>query len=199
MKASLLLPSRLCFSKAPPTSSMHYLCPQSEDLLTFFLLSKAGWLQFLIQIWPHERKNYLKNSICKCYSDLLLPLCSDIGGNYFRASSTVYDELMLSDKPSVLKYDNRLCSSDYGFQIRNDTIIVGWKAIHHHRADQNPHQRWSCPERESALHHPSYRGRDPLFSRASGASSLDAICTHSADIWFWLGFERGLTRVCQFL
>ena len=36
-----------------------------------------------------------------------------------------------------------------------------------------------CPERKPALHHPSDRGRDQLFSRASGVAALDAIRTHS--------------------
>ena len=81
----------------------------------------------------------------------------------------------------------------------NDKIIVGWKAIHHHRTDQNPYKKWSLPQRKPALHHPSDRGRDPLFSRASGAAALDAICTHSAEFVFCLEFERDLSRVCQFL
>ena len=74
----------------------------------------------------------------------------------------------------------------------------GWKAIHYHRADKNPHQRWSDLQRKPALHHPSDRGRDPLFSRASGVAALDAICTHPTDFGFFLGFERNLSRVCQF-
>jgi hypothetical protein len=88
-------------------------------------LSGAGLPSISILISPHERKKSLKNSICKCYSDLLLPLCSDMGGNYFRASSTVYDELMLSDKPSVLKFDNRLLSPEDGFQLPKNKIVVG--------------------------------------------------------------------------
>ena len=47
-----------------------------------------------------------------------------MGGNYFRASSTVYDELMLSDKPSVLKFDNRLLSPEDGFQLLKNKIVV---------------------------------------------------------------------------
>ena len=73
------------------------------------------------------------------------------------------------------------------------------KAIHHNRADQNPHQRWSDLQWKSALHHPSDRGRDQLFSRASGAAALDAICTHSAEIGFCHEFEPDLSRVCHFL
>ena len=96
----------------------------------------------------------------------------------------VCDELMLSGKSHVLKYDNRLRSPEDGFQLWNDKIIIGWKAIHHHRADPNPYKKWSCPQRKPALHHPSDRGRDPLFSRASGASELDAIRTHSAEMGF---------------
>ena len=60
-------------------------------------------------------------------------------------------------------------------------------------------KKWSCPQRKPALHHPSDRGCDPLFSRASGAAALDAICTHSAEFVFFLEFERDLSRVCQFL
>ena len=58
-----------------------------------------------------------------------------MGGNYFRASSTVYDELMLSDKvydelmlsdkPSVLKFDNRLLSPEDGFQLPKNKIVMG--------------------------------------------------------------------------
>ena len=82
-------------------------------------------MRFSIQISPHERKNYLKNSICKSNYDLHFPLYSEMGGKYFRVSSTVYDELMLSDKPSVLKFDNRLRSHEDGFQLLNDKIVVG--------------------------------------------------------------------------
>ena len=71
----------------------------------------------------------------------------------------------------------------------------GGKAIHHHRADQNPHQRWSLLQRKPALHHPSDRGRDQLFSRASGAAALDAICTHSAEMGFCPEFRHDLNRV----
>ena len=69
------------------------------------------------------------------------------------------------------------------------------KAIHPHRADQNPHQRWSLLQRKPELHHPSDRGRDQLFSRASGAAALDAICTHSSDFIFCLGFESDLSVI----
>ena len=48
-----------------------------------------------------------------------------MGGNYFRMSSTVYDELMRSGKPPVLKFGNRLCSPKYGFQMQNDKIVMG--------------------------------------------------------------------------
>ena len=48
-----------------------------------------------------------------------------MGGNYFIASSTVYDELMLSDKPSVLKFDNRLLSPEDGFQLPKNKIVMG--------------------------------------------------------------------------
>ena len=119
----------------------------NRSLPFIFLRSEAGWLRFSIQIWPHERKNYLKNSICKSNYSLHLRLCSEMEENYFGVSSTVCDELMHSGKSHVLKYDNRLRSPEDGFQIWNDKIIIGWKAIHHHQADQNPHQRWSLPQR----------------------------------------------------
>ena len=48
-----------------------------------------------------------------------------MGGKYFRVSSTVYDELMPSGKPPVLKFGNRLRSPEYGFQIQNDKIVMG--------------------------------------------------------------------------
>ena len=73
------------------------------------------------------------------------------------------------------------------------------KAIHPHRADQNPHQRWSLLQRKPELHHPSDRGRDPVFSRASGSAALDAICTHSVGIGFYHKFEPDLSRVWHFL
>ena len=90
-----------------------------------------------------------------------------------------------------------LSRKDYSAMERQN--CRGGKAIHPHRADQNPHQRWSLLQRKPALHHPSDRGRDQLFSRASGAAALDAICTHSADFGFRLGFEPDLGRVCEFL
>ena len=82
-------------------------------------------MRFSIQISPHERKNYLKNSICKSNYSLHLRLCSEMEGNYFGVSSMVCDELMLSGKPSVLKFDNRLRSHEDGFQFLNDKIVVG--------------------------------------------------------------------------
>ena len=75
----------------------------------------------------------------------------------------------------------------------------GRKAIHHHRSDKNPHQSWSNLQRESALHHPPDRGRDPLFSRASRAAALDAICTHSAKLGFCLYFWHDLSIVRHFI
>ena len=120
-------------------------------------------------------------------------------GKYFGVSHTVCCGLMHSGKSHVLKYDNRLRSPEDGFQIRNNKIIIGRKAIHHHWTDQNPHQRWSLPQRKPALHHPSDRGRDPVFSRASGSAALDAICTHSVGIGFYHKFEPDLSRVWHFL
>ena len=114
-------PSRNQFSKASTASSMLNLNLQSEDCLAFFL-SGAGLLTFLNQISQTERKNYLENSICKCYSDQHLHLCSEVGRNYFGVSSTVYDELMLSGKPPVLKFGNRLCSPGDEFQMQNDKL-----------------------------------------------------------------------------
>ena len=114
-------------------------------------------------------------------------------------SSTVCCGLMDSGKPPILKTDNRLCSPEVGFQMKNDKIIVGGKAIHPHRADQNPHQRWSLLQRKPALHHPPDRGRDQLFSRASGAAALDAVCTHSAELGFCHEFESDLSIVCHFI
>ena len=73
------------------------------------------------------------------------------------------------------------------------------KAIHHHRANQNPYERWSLPQRKPALHHPSDRGCDPLFSWTSGTAAVDAIRTHSAEFSFCLRFEPDLRRVCDFL
>ena len=75
-----------------------------------------------------------------------------------------------------------LSRKDYSAMERQN--CRGGKAIHPHRADQNPHQRWSLLQRKPALHHPSDRGRDQLFSQASGAAALDAICTHSAEMGF---------------
>ena len=98
------LSSRNQFSKASTASSMLNLNLQSEDCLAFFL-SGAGLLTFLNQISQTERKNYLENSICKCYSDQHLLLCSEVGRNYFGVSSMVCDELMLSGKPPILKTD----------------------------------------------------------------------------------------------
>ena len=83
--------------------------------------------------------------------------------------------------------------------LRWNNEIVVEKAIHHHRADQNPHQRWPNPQRESALHHPPDRGCDWLFSRASGAAALDAVCTHSAELGFCHEFEPDLSGVCHFI
>ena len=86
-----------------------------------------------------------------------------------------------------------LSRKDYSAMERQN--CRGGKAIHHHRTDQNPHQRWSCPEWKPALHHPSDRGRDQLFSRASGTAALDAIRTFG----FCHEFEPNLGRVCHFL
>jgi len=47
----------------------------------------------------------LKNSICKSNYSPHLRLCSEMEGNNFGVSSTIYDELMLSGKPPILKTD----------------------------------------------------------------------------------------------
>ena len=114
-------------------------------------------------------------------------------------SSTVCCGIICTGKHYPLKICKRLRSPEYHFQTKIDKTIVKWKAIHHHRTDQNPHQRWSDLQRKPALHHPPDRGCDQLFSRASRTSPLDAICTHSADFGFRLGFEPDLGRVCEFL
>ena len=122
---------------------------------------------------------------------------------YFGVSSTVCCGLMHSGKSHILKYDNRLRSPEDGFQIRNDKIIKGWKAIHHHRTDQNPHQRWSDLQRKSAVHHPSDWGCDPFLSRASGGCSirrnLYTFCWFRILPRFWAWFEPDLTRVCRII
>ena len=114
-------------------------------------------------------------------------------------SSAVYDELMLSDKPCPLINCKGHRTSEKIFLRWNDKIIVRGKAIHHHWADQNSYERWSLPQRKPALHHPPDRGCDPLFSRASRASALDAICTHSAELGFCHEFEPDLSIVCHFI
>ena len=75
------------------------------DVPCFFLLTGARLLSFSIQIWPHERKNYLKNSICKSNYSLHLRLCSEMEENNFQVPSTVCHELMPSGKPPILKTD----------------------------------------------------------------------------------------------
>ena len=102
----------------------------------------------------------------------------------FWVSSTVCYGLMHSNKPCPLIICKGRRTPEKIFLKWNDKIIIGWKAIHHHRTDQNPHQRWSDLQWKPALHHPSDRGRDQLFSRASGAEALDAFCTHSAEMDF---------------
>ena len=160
-------------SKAPQASSMLILSRESKFALHFSSI--------------RDRVTAIFNSNLTTW------------GKYFGVSSTVCCGLMHSGKPCPLRICKGLRSPEYHFQTKIDKTIVKWKAIHHHRADQNPHQRWSDLQWKPALHHLPDRGRDPLFSRASGASALDAIRTHSADFGFCLGFERGLTRVYQFL
>ena len=146
-------------SKAPQASSMLILSRESKFALHFSSI--------------RDRVTAIFNSNLTTW------------GKYFGVSSTVCCGLMHSGKPCPLRICKGLRSPEYHFQTKIDKTIVKWKAIHHHRADQNPHQRWSDLQRKPALHHPSDRGRDPLFSRASGASTLDAIrTTHSAEMGF---------------
>ena len=138
-----------------------------------FLLSGAGLRRFSIQIWPHEE------NLSECPPRFAVRLCT-------QASLVLW--LFAKDIALLKRFST--------MERRN---CCGRKAIHHHRANQNPHQRWSCSERKPTLHHPSDRGRDQLFSRASGAAALDAICTHSVEIGFYHEFEHDLSRVCEFL
>ena len=167
-----LLPSHKGFSKTPTASSMLNLSRGSEDCLAFFFCQKQGDCDF--QFKSHRMRKIFRSVLTFCY------------------------EIIRSGKHHPLKNSKCLRSLEYDFQTQLDKIIVGWKAIHHHRANPNPHQRGSCTERKSALHHPSDRGCDPLLSRASGAAALDAICTHSAEFGFCPEFEPDLSRVCQF-
>ena len=166
-------PSCNQFPKAPQASSMLILSRESKFALHFS------------SIW--DRVTAIFNSNLTTW------------GKYFEVSSTVCCGLMHSGKPCPLIICKGRRTPEKIFLRWNDKIIVGWKAIHHHRADQNPHQRGSCTERKSALHHPSDRGCDPLFSRASGAAALDAICTHSDEMGFCHEFEPDLGRVWHFL
>ena len=153
-----LLPSRNRFSKAPTASSMLNLSRESEDCLAFFFCQAEGYCDF--QFKSHRMKKIFQSVLTFCY------------------------EIIRSGKHHPLKNSKCLRSLEYDFQTQFDKIIVKWKAIHHHRANQNPHQRWSYSERKSALHHPPDRGCDPLFSRASGTAALDTIRTHSAEMGF---------------
>ena len=86
-------PSCNQFPKALPASSMLILSRKSDVCLAFLFCQEQGYHQFQFKSHHMKGKKSLKNSICKCHSDLLLPLCSEMEGNYFRVSSTVYDEL----------------------------------------------------------------------------------------------------------
>ena len=149
-------------------------------------------------IWAINHKFALRFSSVRSRATAIFNSNLTTWRKYFGVSSIVYDELMHSGKPCPLIICKGRRTPEKIFLKWNDKIIVGWKAIHHHRADQNPHQRWSCPERKPALHHPSDRGCDPVFSRASRTLPLDAICTHSAEMGFCLEFEHDSGRVCQF-
>ena len=100
-----------------------------------------------------------------------------------------------------LAFDNlqRTSHSWKDFSAMEQRNCCGRKAIHHHRADKNPHKRRTNPQWKPALHHPPHSGRNWLFSRASGAVALDAICTHSAELGFCLYFWHDLSIVCHFI
>ena len=153
-----LLPSHKGFSKTPTASSMLNLSRGSEDCLAFFFCQKQGDCDF--QFKSHRMRKIFRSVLTFCY------------------------EIIRSGKHHPLKNSKCLRSLEYDFQTQFDKIIVKWKAIHHHRANQNPHQRWSDLQWKPALHHPPDRGRDPLFSRASGTAALDTIRTHSAEMGF---------------
>ena len=144
-----LLPSRNRFSKALLASSMLNLGRKSEDCLAFFFCQEQGDCDFQFKS-DHMRK-------------------------IFRSVLTFCYEIIRSGKHHPLKNSKCLRSLEYDFQTQFDKIIVKWKAVHNHRIDQNPHQRWSDIQRKPALHHPSDRGRDQLFSRASRVAALDAL------------------------
>ena len=153
-----LLPSLKWFSKTPQASSTLNLSSQIEVCLTFFFCQEQGDCDF--QFKSHRMRKIFRSVLTFCY------------------------EIIRSGKHHPLKNSKCLRSLEYDFQTQFDKIIVKWKAIHHHRANQNPHQRWSDLQRKPALHHPSDRGCDQLFSQASGITALDAICTHSAEMVF---------------
>ena len=116
------------FSQAPTASSMLNLSRGSEDCLAFFFCQKQGDCDF--QFKSHRMRKIFRSVLTFCY------------------------EIIRSVKHHPLKNSKCLRSLKYDFQTQLDKIIVGWKAIHHHRANPNPHQRGSCTERKSALHHP---------------------------------------------
>ena len=146
---------------------------ESEVCLAFFFCQEQGYGQFQIK------------------SDLMKKIFQSVLHNLLRDYAL----------RQALFYDNfqRTLHSWKVFSAMERQYCRGGKAIHHHRADQNPHQKWSDLQRKSALHHLSDRGRDQLFSRASRTSPLDAICTHSAEIGFCHEFESDLGRVWHFL
>ena len=166
------MPTHNRFSKAPPTSSMLNLSRESKVALRF---------------------SSVRSRVTAIFKSNLTTW-----GNYFGMSSTVCCWIIYSGKPCHLIICKGHHTPEKIFLRWIDKVIVGWKAIHHHRADHNPHQRWSYLQRESALHHPSDRGCDQLFSRASGAAALDEIYTHSTEFGFCHEFRHDLSRVCHF-
>ena len=72
-------------------------------------------------------------------------------GNYFGMSSTVCCWIIYSGKPCHLIICKGHHTPEKIFLRWIDKVIVGWKAIHHHRADQNPHQRWSLSRTETCV------------------------------------------------
>ena len=86
-----------------------------------FLLSGAGLRRFSIQIWPHEE------NLSECPPRFAVRLCT-------QASLVLW--LFAKDIALLKRFST--------MERRN---CCGRKAIHHHRANQNPYERWSLPQR----------------------------------------------------
>ena len=135
--SSIKIPSLNWFSQAPPTSSMLNLSRESKVALRF---------------------SSVRSRVTAIFKSNLTTW-----GNYFGMSSTVCCWIIYSGKPCHLIICKGHHTPEKIFLRWIDKVIVGWKAIHHHRADQNPHQRWSDLQRKPAVHHPSDWGCDPFF------------------------------------